>query len=255
MPDRSYVVAVVSDIHGNAAALRMVLSDLANRPHDELVFAGDYVLFGPRPAEALTLIREQNCPAVYGNTDRFVTHGSGPAALRPVAEWAQRRLGDDDIRYLCEMPFQHRITPPGGASPDDDLLIVHATPTDVDAVLILGPDAFSENAVTPVAEAQTLVGSARAGLIVYGHIHYASSGSVDGQRLASVGSVGFPFDGDQRAAYALATWNGVRWTIKHRRVEYDHATVADELEQTDIPLGAITAQRIRSAGYIKHTTD
>jgi diadenosine tetraphosphatase ApaH/serine/threonine PP2A family protein phosphatase len=47
----------------------------------------------------------------------------------------------------------------------------------------------------------------QAGLIIYGHIHYVSEGVIDGQRIMSIGSVGFPFDGDQRAAYSIAEWS------------------------------------------------
>ena len=81
----------------------------------------------------------------------------------------------------------------GDRSPNDDLLIVHATPTDVGAGLILQPDRFGLLKVTPQPEAERLLGTAQANLILAGHLHYASfRGRVGDRRCATVGSVGFP---------------------------------------------------------------
>jgi predicted phosphodiesterase len=250
MTHKEYTVAVLSDVHGNAAALRAALTDLKDRPHDAMVFAGDYVLFGPRPAEALELIREQNKPAIHGNTDRFITHGSGGDGVADAVQWVANRLNKRALTYLRELPFEQRLTPPGGAGPQDDLLIVHATPTDVDAVLILEPDPFDQHTVTEEAEAKKLVGDAEANLILYGHIHYTSAGAVDGRRLASIGAVGFPFDGDPRAAYALVHWNGEAWRVEHIRVPYDHGSVAAELAATDAPFADFASERLRQARFV-----
>jgi hypothetical protein len=57
------------------------------------------------------------------------------------------------------------------------LLVVHATPTDVAAVLTVEPDGQGLLAVTPEGDARRLLGDARAELIVAGHVHYASAGT------------------------------------------------------------------------------
>jgi len=200
-----YTVAVISDIHGNVAGFDAVLADLTTQPHDLLVIAGDLVLNGPRPAESLARVREQGVPTIYGNTERFFAEPTHPFAHDPGVRWVRERIGEEGVASLAALPFDHRVTPPGGRSPDDDLLIVHATPTDVDAVLVtqLPPQGSTSLQITPEAEALALVGGARADPILSGHIHYASAGAVRGQRVASIGSAGFPFDGDHRAAYAL----------------------------------------------------
>ncbi|HEU5375388.1 MAG TPA: metallophosphoesterase [Ktedonobacteraceae bacterium] len=40
-PSKPLTVAVLADIHGNLAALRAVLADLATQSYDQLVIAGD----------------------------------------------------------------------------------------------------------------------------------------------------------------------------------------------------------------------
>ena len=164
-------------------------------------------------------------------------------------------MGEDDLAYLKTLPFDHRVTPPGGISPEDDLLIVHATPTDVDPVIILEPHplGITFTSSTPEAEVISLLGTAKANLIVYGHIHYASSSLVQGQRLASVGSVGSPTDGDQRAAYALIAWERSTWRITHRRVSYAYERTAQEVECSGQPMARRYAQMLREARWLPYS--
>ena len=245
--DCEFSVAVLADVHGNVAALSAVLNALDDQTFDTLVFAGDLVLNGPRPAETLDIIRALNVPTIYGNADCYVCDPTHPD---PGVQWARERLDTEAIAFLSDLPFAHRITPPGGESPTDDLLIVHATPTDVGAGLILQPDRFGLLKVTPQPQAERLLGSAQADLILAGHLHYASSGKVGERRCATVGSVGFPCDGDVRAAYAMAAWNGRHWQVHHCRVSYDHLQVVAEIERSSFPFAANSAERLRRARFI-----
>lgn len=238
-----FSVRILSDVHGNVEALRAVLNDPAAPACDETVVAGDLVLFGPRPVEALALVRALAAPTIAGNTDRDVVQ----APDAPGVAWARAAIAGDGVAYLAGLPFDHRISPPGGRSPADDLLIVHATPADVNGVLTVEPDAFGERSLTPTAEAERLLAGAQAALIVSGHVHYASEGVAAGRRFASIGAVGFPFDGDPRAAYAIAWWDGGRWGLEHRRAVYDHEAVAAEVAACGAPFAAQSARRLRTA--------
>ncbi len=249
-----YTVAVLADIHGNLAALEAVLADLATQTYDSLVIAGDLVMNGPRPAETLARVRDLNVPAIVGNTDRDVVE-AGPD--NSIAWWTRAQLDAGGLAYLETLPFSHRITPPQGRSPKTDLLIVHATPTDVVDVLILEPHPLGTTftTVTPMDEAVRMVGGVQADLIVYGHMHYVSAGVVQGQRIMSIGSVGFPFDGNPAAAYALLHWDGCTWQATHRRVDYAYTAVIAEVNQSGQPFAAIYAQRLREANWYPQPHD
>jgi hypothetical protein len=138
---RGDTVAVLADIHGNLAALRAVLEDLAQRTQDVVVVAGDLALNGPRPAETLAAVQamEDDLGAVVisGNTDRYVVI---QPKRSPGGQWARSRIGRAGLAYLDALGHACRITPTCGASPDDDLLVVHASPSD------------DETAVTPEAD-------------------------------------------------------------------------------------------------------
>jgi diadenosine tetraphosphatase ApaH/serine/threonine PP2A family protein phosphatase len=60
------------------------------------------------------------------------------------------------------------------------------------------------------------------------------------------GSVGMPFDGDPRAAYALVRADG---GIEPRRVEYDHRASADAVRECLGEAGEVPARRIEQARF------
>lgn len=248
----AFTVALLADVHGNDLALQAVLADLAITPHDRLVIAGDHVWNGVEPGAALRRLRATGAPMLLGNTDEYLWLPARYPDMSVMIEWTRQQIGEEGVAFLRALPIAWRETPPGGTTPDDDLLVVHATPTDVDAELILETDVFGAHTVTPVEAAQLLIGDARAGLIVSGHLHYASAGIIAGQRLASIGSVDGSMDGNPDAAWALAHWDGTAWSLEHRRTAYDVAAAATEIEQRHpVPaLGRVLAERLRQARWL-----
>lgn len=220
-----------------------------------MVLAGDLLTGGPQPVETLQRIRDLHVPTIFGNADREAVKAQNSL---PIARWTREQIGEEGVAYLKALPLAHRITPSDGRPPEDDLLIVHATPTSVDPVIILEPHPLETDLFhrAPTSEAEVLsqLGPARANLIVYGHIHYASSGVVGGQRLASIGSVGFPTDGDQRAAYALISWDGSLRQVTHHRVGYAYERTAQAVEQSGQAVAWRYAQMLREARWLPHPT-
>jgi Icc-related predicted phosphoesterase len=235
--------AIVYDVHGNYDALTAVLSDIDAHEVEGVVYGGDYALFGHRPHETVEAIRNTGEPAILGNTDEYVVEDS----KGDIGHWTREQLTAEDLAWLDNLPFGVWIRPHVDATDVESLALVHATPTDVEGLLILERDPFGDREVTDREEALDLVGGLRANLIVHGHIHYVQSGEVGNQRIESVGSAGFPFDGDQRAAYAIASFEDGQWRLEHRRAEYDWESVARAMEDSDTPLSAGRARRIRQA--------
>src|SRR3989442_1365661 len=65
-------VALVSDMHGNAVALRAALADVERHDVDLIVSLGDVAQGGPQPLECVELLRELGCPCILGNADDFL---------------------------------------------------------------------------------------------------------------------------------------------------------------------------------------
>lgn len=250
-PNQPFTLAILADIHGNLPALRAVLADLEKAPYDHLILAGDLIMNGPAPAETLACIRALQVPTLFGETDQAVLEAGRGNGTQALARWTADQIGKEGLAYLETLSFSQVITPPGQASPETDLLIVHATPTDVAAFLILQPNPLDSRCATctPEAEASNLLGEPRARLILRGHLHYASSGFVGGRQLTSIGAVGFPFDGNPQAAYALVTWDGNFWKVTHRRVSYDLESAIAAVKQSGQPLVETIIQRLQTARW------
>jgi predicted phosphodiesterase len=225
-------IAIFSDVHGNARALEAVLDEVRARgPFDRVINAGDLVFGGPRPRETMALLLERGYPAVVGNTDEWVAGiAGGPGA---VVEWTRRHLLPEHLALLRGLPRARRVEPPGGPP----LVVVHATPESTTESVM--PDAPAGTLVRMLEQAQ-----ARA--LAYGHVHRAYVREVEGGLVVNAGSVGFPFDGDPRPAWAIATLSGGRWSAEVVRVAYDREAVARDLLESDHPDAAAWARRVRT---------
>lgn len=195
-------VAVFADVHGNAQALEAVLDDIARHGPDHVVFGGDLAFGGPQPQVCVDRVRAMGIPAVRGNTDEWFGDRGGPGD--PISTWTRRRLSAEARRWLGALPVEYRL---------DDLVVVHATPWSTSDLVPAHAD--------PVLQ-QRMLDAAGARAVVYGHIHIAWIGHPPGGGLlVNTGSVGFPFDGDPRASYALLERGAEGWTATTRRVAYD----------------------------------
>jgi predicted phosphodiesterase len=65
-------IAVVSDIHGNGAALDAVLRDLQRTSPDVVLHGGDLADAGSAPVEVVDRIRSLGWQGVAGNTDQML---------------------------------------------------------------------------------------------------------------------------------------------------------------------------------------
>jgi predicted phosphodiesterase len=239
-------VALLYDVHGNATALEAVLDDVEARGVDDVVLGGDYALKGPRPGRALELVRALEARAIRGNTDLYLRDDDSDDE---VVRWTRDRLTADPLDWLADRPFACRIAPEPDADPSQHLHVVHATPTDLEDVLLVEPHPFDGWPTTDIDDARAMLGDVEADLVAYGHIHVATSGTIAGQRVRSIGSVGMPWDGDRRAAYAIARWQEDHWGIEDVRVEYDWRSVVERLESSDAPRARARAESIRTARF------
>ena len=217
--------AVLFDIHGNVDALAAVLGDVAAAGCDGLVLGGDYAYLGPAPDECVDLLREHagRVVAVRGNTDRMIAAGDDR-----VAEWAADRLGAERVSWLGGLQ-------PERVLPEHDALLVHAVPGDDERRLT--PD-------TPDELAAAMVGETGCATMLCGHVHVQYSRRVGEVEVVNPGSVGFPFDGDPSAAWAIV--DGGR--VELRRTAYDvERALARLATLASHPERSLAERRLRTA--------
>ena len=237
-------LAVVSDVHGNLAALEAVVADLRGMSPDLVLQAGDVAVLGPRPAEVVDRIRELGWPGVVGNTDEMLWDGSIEAEQRSLAPklrswldvlfgvlapWASERLGDERLAWLGSLPRERSRA---------GLRVLHASPHDL------------WRAPMPDAGDRELQDTYRAGGItvaVYGHIHRPFVRALESFTVANSGSVGLPWDGDWRPSYLLL--DGSRPSV--RRVEYDLSRERRDLTDSGFPLAEWLEKAQRSGTFAR----
>ena len=225
-------LAIVSDVHGNLAALEAVIEDLDAVKPDLVVHGGDLAFNGPHPAECVDRIRELGWPGVLGNTDEalWTLPATFPEnavrTFKVIAAATTSLLGDERVAWLKTVPLVWRDA--------DSVAVVHAVPGDTWKVV---PNDASD------AELREIYGPLAARLAVYGHIHRPYVRSLGDFTLANSGSVGMPFDGDRRAAYLLV--EDGRPEI--RRVGYNVRRYVADLEQSGYPTSQWLIERARTA--------
>jgi predicted phosphodiesterase len=218
-------IAIFSDIHGNAHALKRCLDDLVSRGGaDAIVAAGDLCLDGPKPEQVLRRLDAAGARCLRGNTDRMIGEGDlaqlDPEDARAVA-WTRARIGFAGTRRLAELPFSLAFGEGEGG-----LLVCHANPKSDDEHV--WPDAYDDTL-------ERLFGDVVQRTVAFGHLHLGYVRTWRGRTLVNVASAGLPKDGDPLAHYAILTQRSGGWEVQSRRVPFDVERVARQLRKSGIP--------------------
>jgi putative phosphoesterase len=224
-------VAIISDIHGNIAALDAVLSDLATHNVEAVYCLGDLVGYAAFPNEVIDRIRQENIPTIVGNYDDgvgFDRDECGCAYRDPE----EQRLGDLSLRWT-----QKTVTSEGKAflralQPDirfnadgKRFRLVHGSPRRMNEYL------FEDR---PLSSFQRLAATSECDVLIFGHTHKPYTKRVDGVLFINAGSVGKPKDGDPRACCAvLDTTSDV--SVEFRRITYDVPIMAAAIRASELP--------------------
>ena len=243
-------LAVLSDIHGNLAALEAALADLESQGGAEQVWIlGDLAAFGPRPAECIRRVfalqeqlGKENCHIIGGNTDRYLVHGTRPREQAAENEegfaqlaqkWQQRdtnfnwtlgRLAFEDYENLKKILGRETgLNVPGYGY----VIGYHGTPGD-DEGSLLTPDSAEEQALDALLDREGRLG-------IGGHIHVQMDRDLGRWRAVNVGSVGMPFDTPGVAQWGLFSFEDGSVQVNLRRVTYDTNAVMADLEAVGHP--------------------
>ena len=173
-------------MHGNAVAFRAALADLEDRKPDLIVSLGDVAQGGPQPRECVDILRELDCPCVYGNSDDYLlTLDFGSEEIEDeeqrervltTARWSREELGEDGLAFL------QSFTPTVSAG---RLLCCHATARSNEEVIL---------PATPREDVERALADVDADAVATGHVHLQWLRRVGPILWFSVGSVGLVWE-------------------------------------------------------------
>jgi len=239
--------AVISDIHGNAAALKRVLADIESRGIENIVCLGDIVGYGPEPLECVDLVQERCQWALMGNHDFGVLYEptNFNATAEGAAYWTREQFDaePDEAKRTQRYEFlgSLRVRAVEDLCGDQTkILAVHASPRRPINEYIF-PDDVNDapdkmEAIFDRVEQVALVGHTHVPGVFSNEPDFYPPSEIgdlpifkfiaDEKAVINVGSVGQPRDMDPRASYAILSPGQVEFV----RVEYNIKETADKIK-------------------------
>ena len=134
-PPQSGPLAFLSDIHGNLAALDVVVTELERLEVKRVYVAGDLLLGGEQPLEVWQRLQALKATCTRGPSD-MALGAVDPQSLLPIDDHQRRQarafaaartaIGDLVAERLRRLPETHRIPLIDGR----EVLMVHGSPAD-----------------------------------------------------------------------------------------------------------------------------
>ena len=225
-------VAVITDIHGNLAALEATLEWIDGEGIERIYCGGDLVGYGAHPNEVCAMIGERGIPTIYGNYDYAIARDLDDCGCAYITEH-DRELGQQSVAwtlehtdqrskdFMRELPFDLRFEV-GAAS----VHLVHGSPRKVNEYL------FEDK---PASLYERLAAAEGAQALVFGHTHKPWVREHGGVLFVNCGSVGKPKDGDPRAGFAILDDIDGRLDVTIQRVDYDAEQAARDVAAAGLP--------------------
>lgn len=234
---------VISDMHGNWAALRTVLRKVRRKRFDAVLVLGDLVGYGAAPNQVVEAVRDLGgrVVTVRGNHDKVVSGIDSGETFNEsaliAAQWTAEHLTRQNLQAVRDLAE-------GPVEVDEGLAICHGAPIDEDKYLFSDRDAAS------------VFRSWRLPLTFFGHTHVTSVFSFDPARreidvralgdegsldledgvqyLFNPGSVGQPRDRDPRASYMI--YDSARRRVRWFRIEYPIEETQQRILDAGLPV-------------------
>ncbi|WP_117193527.1 metallophosphoesterase family protein [Rhizobium terrae] len=225
--------AAIADVHGNHAALKAVLDDIAALGIRDIVNLGD-CLSGPlqadQAADLLALLDPDASVTVRGNHDRYLLDTPSEALGASDAQ-AYGQLAFRHFDWLRKLPFSMVYR--------KEVFLCHATPKDDNTYWLEKVTPEGHVVLRPLAEIEAMAEGVDQSLILCAHSHVPRAVQLsDGRLIVNPGSVGCPaYDDDQPvyhkvetghalASYAVLEKTEKGWAPRFRNVAYDHMAMS-----------------------------
>ncbi|MDI9332808.1 MAG: metallophosphoesterase family protein [Cytophagales bacterium] len=238
---RSKIIALLSDIHGNLAALEAVVADCKDRGVDVIVNLGD-CLSGPLlPSQTADYLMAQNWLTLAGNHERQLLNLSTDRMGLSDA-YTQQQLSPAHWQWLRTLPPNATLSP--------DVFVCHGTPTSDLQYYLETVDVQASNGIRAATLTEILArtGGQISPVIACGHSHIPRQLRTNFEQLiVNPGSVGLPAysdvqphphaieNGSPDARYALLHQDAKGWHAELVSIAYDFEPMANLAESNGRP--------------------
>lgn len=228
-------VLVISDVHGNADALKTVL-DAAPR-HDYVWVLGDLVDYGPEPHVVVDIVKSLKPDAiVMGNHDYAVAFNTDCRCAQELHDLSvytrmsisYKLLSREQIEWLKMLRHRARLE-----LFSKRIYVVHGAPRNP-LYGYLKPELPIEVLEEMLTESSFALKPRPIDVdyVLVGHTHIPTKLRVKEIQVLNPGSIGQPRDGDPRASYAILDLDTESFAI--HRVEYPIDRVIEKLRTLNL---------------------
>jgi predicted phosphodiesterase len=225
-------IALISDIHGNLAALEAVLSQIDLLEVDSILCLGDVVGYGPQPNECIDILINRGIPTLLGNHDACVIGRLNDRFFnepnRGLLRWTRSNLKKDQIDWLESLPLliegiwccdnNENNAIQSNKEGCYTYLATHASPQNPDAWEWLDSAIRCREILMDYEHDFVLVGHTHIPALIANEI--GVFGLEKGYRfMVNPGAVGQSRDHDRRASFCTLDLKGMRYNM--HRVDYE----------------------------------
>ena len=235
-------IAVISDIHANATALKAVIKHIKEQSIDEIIFLGDLVMNGPHPKETLEIMKRIS-PLVWikGNTDswfneieiNFIPRGENEKRMYSIFRYANNHLTPQDIELLLSKADNQNIEIAGV-----NILCVHGSNLS---------DMEQLGVMTPIETFEKITNEIGADVLLCGHSHLPYYASFNGKKIINVGAVSLSMDEEPLASYGVLDIDQRVISYTNYKVPYDIQQVLMDATRGKLPNLDVYTRRLTTA--------
>ncbi|MDE7340781.1 MAG: metallophosphatase family protein [Lachnospiraceae bacterium] len=247
-------IAVLSDIHGNYAALQRCLDHAVKMGIDTFIFLGDYLgelAYPQKTMELLYAVKEKyRCFFIKGNKeDYWINFEKEPKGWKEYdsttgsLHYTYHNLEEKDLQFFKSLSIQEELALKGMPP----VTICHGSPRKVNEKLL------------PDMENTFLIMKNNPGdYILCGHTHIQGKIVHNGKVVLNAGSVGVPLHSNGKAQFMIFKGMQDRWDYEFVSLEYDIENVIADLHSSGLnkkaPCWCKVSENLLRTGEISHGT-
>ena len=227
-------IGIITDIHSNISALKMVLNKFKKIEVDKIICCGDIIGIGPNPEETVQELMKikDKLIAVRGNHEQYLLNGlpknihdnKKAMSLEEINnhKWTHSKLSENSINFISQLKISNIIEIEG-----KKIYIVHY-PSDENGI-------YKQHIKKPtIKENKEMFSRIDADIFIYGHTHTISINNKNNKWYINSGSLGCPLKSNIANAGILEI-NKNEIFYEQLKIEYNVNEVIQEIERLKFP--------------------
>ncbi|WP_062105550.1 metallophosphoesterase family protein [Bacillus niameyensis] len=230
-------IGIITDIHGNSAALKAVLDELDNLKHvDHIYCLGDMIGIGPDSNEVLDMMFSRNdISMITGNHDEAILalatdeeYPKSHSHVREHHQWILDRMDKVYLPKLAQLPrlIEHTIE---GTS----ILFIHYQMDKGKQNEPISKDPFSSIVEPSLDNLNSLFKGRNEDIIFFGHHHPLQYFRGEMKIFLNPGSLGC--NNKPKAPYSVVTINDGKVEIALEEANYDNRIFLESYNRLKVP--------------------